>query len=111
MVFFALQTLELVSGGTIDVGEARSLVDQLVVITEPTQTSIFPQDLNTANFVLTTAIDSLIMDLGGNDTADVLDVSLMFRQQQTVCLQRNIDSFRVYHLINFQTAISMMLIN
>ena len=74
----------MVSGGTIDVGEARSLVDQLVVITEPTQTSIFPQDLNTANFVLTTAIDSLIMDLGGNDTADVLDVSLMFRQQQTV---------------------------
>ena len=71
----------MVSGGTIDVGEARSLVDQLVVITEPTQTSIFPQDLNTANFVLTTAIDSLIMDLGGNDTADVLDVSLMFRQQ------------------------------
>ena len=100
----------MVSGGTIDVGEARSLVDQLVVITEPTQTSIFPQDLNTANFVLTTAIDSLIMDLGGNDTADVLDVSLMFRQQQTVCLQRNIDSFIVYHLINFQTAISMMLI-
>ena len=69
----------MISGGTIDVGQARSLVDQLVVITEPTLTSIFPQDLNTTNFILTTAIDSLIVNLNETGTANVLDVSLFIR--------------------------------
>ena len=81
---FVSQTSELISGGTIDVGAASGLVDQLVVITEPTQTSIFPQDLNTTNFVLTTVIDSLISNLNETGTANVLDVSLFFRQQYTI---------------------------
>ena len=78
-MFCFIQTLELTSGGTIGVDEARSLVDQLVVITEPTLTSIFPQDLNTTNFILTTAIDSLIVNLNETGTANVLNVSLFFR--------------------------------
>ena len=59
------------------VAQALTLVKDLATSTVPTDTSIFPRDLNTSNYIITNTVDLLIVNFNQGGTTDVTVVCLL----------------------------------
>ena len=60
------------------------VVDQLANITVPTDTSIFPRDLNTSNYIITNTVDLLITNFNQGGTTDLTAVCLLLLETYTI---------------------------
>jgi len=58
----------------VTVAQALMVVDQLANITVPTNTSIFPRDLNTSNYIITNTVDLLILNFNQGGTTNITAV-------------------------------------
>ena len=58
----------------VTVAEALMVVDQLANITVPTNTSIFPRELNTSNYIITNTVDLLILNFNQGGTTNITAV-------------------------------------
>ena len=59
------------------VAQALMVVKNLATSTEPANTSIFPRDLNTSNYIITNTVDLLIVNFNQGGTADITAVCLL----------------------------------
>ena len=92
-VFCFLQAEAIFSNVTVvdnvTVAEALMVVDQLANITVPTNTSIFPRELNTSNYIITNTVDLLILNFNQGGTTNITAVCSLLWQtystNQVVC--------------------------
>jgi len=59
------------------VTQALMVVKDLATSTEPANTSIFPRDLNTSNYIITNTVDLLIVNFNQGGTTDITAVCLL----------------------------------
>jgi len=68
----------------VTVAQALMIVDQLANITVPTDTSIFPRDLNTSNYIITNTVNLLIVNFNQGGTTNITAVcSLLWQTYST----------------------------
>ena len=81
---FILQAEALFSNVTVvdnvTVAMALTFVSNLATITQPTTISIFPRDLNTTNYIVTSTVDLLIMNLDQGGTTNITAVCSLLRE-------------------------------
>ena len=68
-----IQAEAIFSGENVNTSAALALVENLTKITVPDQevtVSLFPSDLNTTNFILMGAVDSLLVELNKTGKSD-----------------------------------------
>jgi len=58
----------------VTVAQALMVVDQLANITVPTDTSIFPRDLNTSNYIITNTVNLLTVNFNQGGTTNITAV-------------------------------------
>jgi len=84
LCFLFLQAEGIFSNVTVvdnvTVAEALIVVNNLNNLTVPTDTSIFPRDLNTSNYIITNTVDLLITNFNQGGTTDLTAVCLLLLQ-------------------------------